>query len=265
MEVSPALKAYFLRIEEQPLDREYITWYRELVAARERLMTEATRLYRDRMVSLFSSVDTYSAKKASPESGIEDRMLKQVLLDLIAVDDSADSHKIILDHFNAATTATDRFSALLALNRSSSPSRRKVLEEVYEKWHHHLSGYANYLRIVASGTQKDVFEMIAAEKVRQGFDITQPTWCRALLLPMATNNKMLWTDEGIDWIADTVIELAPINAVTTGRLLNTFQHVKKLRRPLREKVENALERILENVPAEKCPSVHGQAAMYIRG
>ncbi len=263
--ISPSLKAYFLRIEEQPLDREYITWYRELVAARDRLMLSVNRLYRDQLAALFHGIDTYSAKKASPKDGIEERMLKQVLLDLIAVDDSADSHKIILDHFYAATTATDRFSALLALNRSSSATRRRVLEEVYGKWHHHLSGYANYLRVVASGTQEDVFEMIAEEKMRPGFDITQPTWCRALFLPMATNNKMLWTDRGINWIADTIIELAPINAVTTGRLLNTFQHVRKLRSPLREKVESALERIEKNVSADKCPSVYGQAVTYLRG
>jgi aminopeptidase N len=189
-------------------------------------------------------------------------MLKHVLLDLIAIDDTEDSQKIVLNHFYAATSATDRYSALLALNRSSSPSRRKVLEEVYERWHGHLSGYANYLRIVASGTREDVFQMIADEKKRPGFDVTQPTWCRALFLPMATNNKMVWTEGGIDWMADTIIELAPINPVTTGRLLNTFQHVKKLRPPLRGKVEAALQRILNNVPAEECPSVYGQAAAY---
>ncbi len=264
-DISPSLKAYFLRIEEQPLDREYITWYRELVAARDRLMLAVNRLYRDQLVDLFHGIDTYSAKKASPKDGIEDRMLKQVLLDLIAVDDAADSHKIILDHFYAATTATDRYSALFALNRSSSAARRRVLEEVYEKWRHHLSGYANYLRVVASGTQEDVFDMIAEERMRSGFDITQPTWCRALFLPMATNNKMVWTDEGINWIADTIIELAPINAVTTGRLLNTFQHVRKLRPPLREKVDSALQRIVKNMSPEKCPSVYGQAVTYLRG
>jgi aminopeptidase N len=261
--ISSSLKAYFLRIEEQPLDRKYSTWYRELVTARESLMRAANRRYRDRLVNLFQRIDTYSSGKESSKKGIEDRMLKQVLLDLIVVDDSADSHKIILDHYYAATTATDRFSALLALNRSSSPFRREVLEKTYEKWHEHLSGYANYLRIVSSGTREDVFEMIEAEKNRPGFDITQPTWCRALYLPMAANNKMVWTERGIDWIGDAVIELAPINPVTTGRLLNTFQQVKNVRSPLREKVESALARIMKNVSEEKSPSVYGQAVAYL--
>jgi aminopeptidase N len=191
-------------------------------------------------------------------------MYKQVLLDLIAVDDSEESHRTILDHFYSATTATDRVAALLALNRSSSPSRREVLDETYTAWHTHLSGYANYLRVVASGTREDVFEMIEAEKARPEFDVTQPTWSRALFLPMAANNKMVWTDRGIGWLTDTVIELAPINATTTGRLLNTFQHVRKLRPPLQVKVKAALERILQHVAEEACPAVYGQAKAYLK-
>ncbi|MCC6346581.1 MAG: aminopeptidase N C-terminal domain-containing protein, partial [Nitrospirales bacterium] len=143
--------------------------------------------------------------------------------------------------------------------------RRFVLEQAYEAWHSHLSGYANYLRIVAGGTREDVFEMIGIEKKRPSFDITQPTWCRALFLPMAANNKMVWTDRGIAWVADTAIELAPVNATTTGRLLNTFQQVRLLKPELREKVLAALERIVRAVPEEVSPSVHGQAKAYLKG
>jgi aminopeptidase N len=154
---------------------------------------------------------------------------------------------------------------LAALNRSSSPLRRQVIEDAYERWHTHLSGYANYLRVVSGGTCPDAFDMIEAEKRRPGFDITQPTWSRALFLPMAANNKMVWTDQGIKWVTETVIELAPLNATTTGRLLNTFQQVKKLKPELREKVKTALERIVENVSHENCPAVYGQAEAYLRG
>ena len=263
--MSHSLKAYFLRIDEQPVNREYSTWYQELATAREKLMLSVNRTYRDRLVKKFSGLDTYSAANVkTPKDDIEARMLKQVLLDLIAVDNSEEGHKTILDHFYSATTATDRVAALLALNRSASPMRRKVLDDTYDSWHCHLSGYANYLRVVASGTREDVFDMIEIEKHRPGFDITQPTWSRALFLPMATNNKMVWTDRGIDWLADTVIELAPINATTAGRLLNTFQHVRKLRHPLQAKVRKALEKIVHNVSEEACPAAYGQASAYLK-
>ena len=102
------------------------------------------------------------------------------------------------------------------------------------------------------------------EKSRPGFDLTQPTWSRALFLPMASNNKMIWTDLGIGWLTDTLIELAPINATTTGRLLNTFQQVRKLRSPLKAKVTAALEKIVQNVSEETCPAVYGQARAYLK-
>jgi aminopeptidase N len=260
----PSLRSYFLRIEEQPLDREYSTWYQELVVAREKLMREVNGHYRELMLDEFERLDTYAVGR-SPKEGIEERMLKAVLLELIVIDDSPDSHQVIMDHYRRATTATDRVTALAALNRSSSPLRRQVLEEAYERWHTHLSGYANYLRVVSGGTCPDVFDMIEAEKRRPGFDITQPTWSRALFLPMAANNKMVWTDKGIKWVTDTVIELAPLNATTTGRLLNTFQQVKKLKPELREKVRTSLERILENVSHENCPAVYRQAEAYLKG
>jgi len=261
-----SLKAYFLRIDEQPMDRAYAVWYQELVRARERLMMSLNLRYRERLVEEFGRLDTYSLPQKGPvREGIEERMLKNVLLDLIAIDDAEESHRLILNHLNEATTATDRVAALIALNRSSAPSRRSLLEEVYGRWHGHLTGYANYLRVVGSGTRDDVFDMIEHEKSRPTFDITQPTWCRALFLTMAANNKMVWTERGIQWLADTVIDLAPINATTAGRLLNTFQHVHTLRPSLKERVIPALEKILQHVSAEVCLTIHGQASAYLKG
>lgn len=261
-----SLKAYFLRIDEQPMDREYCTWYPELVVAREKLMGAVNRVYGRELLPQFEQLDTYSGNNwVSTKEGIERRLLKGVLLDLIVIEDSAESHRLILDHFRAATSVTDRVSALAALNRSGSPERLAVLEEAYTRWRHHLTGYANYLRVVSSGTREDVFERIEAEKRRSTFDITQPTWCRALFLPMATNNKVVWTDRGIGWIADTVIELAPINTTTASRLLNTFQHVHKLRTSLREKVQPALEKVARSISGKMSPTIHGQAEAYLRG
>jgi aminopeptidase N len=259
-----ALKAFLLRIDEQPLERRYCTWYQELVVAREQLMLAVNKLYRDELLSQFNNLDTYSLPpERSPKHGIEERLLKQVLLDLITVDDSEESHRLIIKHFRRATTANDRVSALLALNRSASTQRRELLYEVYDVWHGHLSGYANYLRVIASGTRDDVFPMIKIERERPTFDVTQPTWCRALYLPMAVNNKMVWMDRGIQWVAETVIELAALNTTTASRILNTFQHVRSLKPGLKQKVRAALEEIAHQVPEGVSPTIHGQAGAYL--
>ncbi len=256
------LKAYLIRIEEQPLDRQYAAWYREQVICREKLMRAVNAAYRPLLRELFLGLDTYKPRQ-SPKDGIEDRILKHVLLDLFVIDDSRESQQLILDHHASATTNADRVSALLALNRSSAPERLDMLERTYDAWHDHLSGYANYLRIVASGTREDVFDMIAAETRRPTFDMHQPTWSRALFLSMAGNTRMVWSDRGIEWVADTVTDLARVNWFTASRLLNTFQQVRKLKPEVQPKVRTALQRIIENVPPEVSQPVNAQAAAYL--
>jgi aminopeptidase N len=107
--------------------------------------------------------------------------------------------------------------------------------------------------------------MIETEKRRPSFDITQPTWARALFLPMAVNLKMVWSDAGIAWVAATVCELAPINATTASRLLNVFQHVRLLRPAMQRKVIEALRTIQAEVSDKASPTIHGQATAYLEG
>lgn len=261
--IPPAIKAYLLRIDEQPMDRAYSAWYPDLIRAREKLMLSVNRLYRTELRKLFDALDTYELWAAANIAGIEKRMLKHVLLDIIAIADTTMTHSVILDHLRSATTANDRVTALAALNRSSAPERLEILEECYSEWRGHLSGYANYLRVIASGTREDVFDLIEKERRRPTFDITQPTWARALFLTMANNNKMIWNKRGIDWIADIVIELAPINYTNAGRMLNTFQHVKLMKPELRRMVLPALERIVREVSESQSPAIHRQAKAYV--
>lgn len=261
----PSLKSYFLRIDEQPMDRTYATWYPELVAAKERLMLAVNKRYRGELLKALGALDKAGRTEETMREGIERRMLKSVLFELVAIDDTPESHSLIIESFDKAATATERVTALAALNRSTSPARREMIEAAYVDWHRHLSGYANYLRIVSGGTGTDVFDRIEFEKSRPSFDMNQPTWCRALFLTMAGNNKMVWTDRGIEWVADTVVMLSRINTTTAGRLLNTFQHVRSLKPGLKEKVMAALEKIVRLVPEESCPPINGQASAYLKG
>ena len=262
--ISPALKAFFLRIDEQPMDRAYSAWFPELVRAREQLMLAVHNLYVHELQEQFDSLDTYGLWSAETLlDGLEQRQLKNILLELITVKDTTRSHMVILDHFRRATAANDKVSALIALNRSSAPERLEILEEVYGQWHSNITGYANYLRIIASGTREDVFEQIERERSRPTFQITQPTWCRALFLTMANNNKMIWSDRGVNWIADRVIELAPMNYTNASRMLNSFQHVRKMKPYLRDLVISALKRIVDEVPDRTSPAIHRQAKAYL--
>ncbi len=259
-----ALRAFFLRIDEQPMDRSYCAWFPELAAARRQLMLALHNLYARQLREQFEKLDTYAPW--SPNAlleGIEDRQLKSVLLELIAVKDTPETQATILDHFRRATVANDKVSALVALNRCSAPERLDILEGTYGQWHSSITGYANYLRVIGGGNRPDVFEQIEKERGRPTFQITQPTWCRALFLTMANNNEMIWNERGVNWIAERVIELAPINYTNAARMLNTFQHVRKMKAGLQSMVLAALERIVAKVSDQTSPAVHRQARAYL--
>lgn len=261
-QLGAGLKTYFIRIEEQPFNRAYFTWFPELADVREKLMLSLNSHFYGELLSQFQSIDTYSPQKP-PIEGIEDRILKHILLDLLSVADTTETHSIILDHFNKAVTMQEKVSALAILNRTSYADTQEMLDRAYLDWRDHISGYANYLRIIGSGTRDDVFESLENERRRHTFDINHPTWSRALFLPMASNNKMVWKPEGIDWVADTVIDLAKINGYVAGKLLNTFQQYKNLKPKLQELVRPALEKIIEQTPADVSSTINGQAKAYL--
>ena len=255
------VKAYLLRIDEQPLDRQYLAWYPEQVAAKRRLWAELNQAFGQQLVDAYLALDTRSPRPILSD-GLEERMLAGVLLEIIASRDDAPSQQLVLDHFQKATTAADRVTGLLLLNRTSSPKRKSTLAAARKAWKGHLSGRANYLRVVSSGTNPDVFDMIEQEKKAPDFDLATPTWCRSLLVPMAVNNAMLWTEKGVAWLADQIIQLAPINMYTAGRLLNALQLRARLRQPLQSWADAALDRILAKVPEEVAPALHHQARTY---
>ncbi len=260
--IASSAKAFMLRIDEQPLDRNYSSWHAELVDVREKLMKTVNEVYKRELINFFESLDTYRIRK-TPRDGIEDRILKQTLLELIVIDDAPDSHELIRNHYRSATAVTDKIGALVTMNRSSMNERIDILEKTYRDWVGHISAYANYLRIVSSGWKNDLFEMIETEKKRSSFDITNPTWARALFLTMAVNTKKIWTQEGINWATHVIIDLASVNTYVASKLLNVFQDYKRMRPNLKPLVGGALKAIMNETPEEVSPTVHRQALSYL--
>ncbi|MGC8659107.1 MAG: aminopeptidase N C-terminal domain-containing protein, partial [Desulfomonilaceae bacterium] len=257
-----SVKAFMLRIDEQPLDRNYSSWHTELVSAREKLMKAINGVYKGELIKAFESLDTYRTGK-TPKDGIEDRILKQTLLELIAIDDTPASHEIIRGHYWNAKSATDKIGALVAMNRSSMSERIDTMEKTYRDWVGHITAYANYLRIISSGWNNDLFEMIGREAKRPSFDITNPTWARALFLTMAGNSKKIWTQEGIDWATRVIIELASVNTYVASKLLNVFQDFKRMRPDMKPLVGAALKTVINEATEDVCPTVHRQALSYL--
>ncbi|MDD4869142.1 MAG: DUF3458 domain-containing protein [Kiritimatiellae bacterium] len=262
MSLSHGLKAYLLRIDEQSLDRKYLPFYRERYAARITLLKTITGRCMPALMKAFKAVDTY-ARPRNPKDGIEERVLKSILLRTIVEANKSETHELAEKHFHRAWNITDKSSTLHCINVSEHPRRRELMEEGYNLWKDHLSAYSSYLGVVGSGIHDDVFDMIALEEKRSTFKIQHPTHSRGLYLPMSSNNKMLWTDRGIEWMTNTAIKVAEINENTVIRMIAAFQQVDKLANDLKQKVLKALKTMRAGIDQSAAPSVAGRISDYL--
>lgn len=259
----PGLKGYLLRIDEQSMDRDYLPFYRERYAARETLLKAVAGRFLPDLLRVFAETDTYS-RGPDPRDGLENRRLKGTLLRAIIAADTPETQALAAEHFHKAWNFSDRITALYCIHISSHPQRRELLAQARAQWKHHINGYSAYLSTLGSGAQADVFDLIAQEEKQPEFRIEHPNHSRGLYLPMATNNKLLWTDTGLEWTAQTAIRLATVNENTTLRLVGCFQLVNRLADDLKPKVLTALRRMHKEIDPAKAPSVAGRIQAYLQ-
>jgi aminopeptidase N len=261
-ELPHALRAFLLRIDEQTLDRSYLPLFVERWRARRALLRQLSELLMDDLLDAFHGVDTYRHTRALKD-GVDARRLKAVLLELVTAADTAESQAVARDHFARAWHISDKSSALTFVYASSDPSRNDMLQEAYDEWHGNVSGYATYLRVIGHGHECSVFDRVSVEARRPGFRNDHPSFARALYLPVTQNNGLIWTDTGIQWLRDTVIDMASVNENTALRLVSVFQLVQKLRDPLRSNVLAALGQMRAAIEPDACPALAGRLSSFL--
>ena len=256
------LKASLLAIDEQSLDRAYLAWYRERCHARCCLLKAAAARWAGPLRQVFDAVDTYRRAR-SPKDGIEDRRLKAVLLRTLVETGTSDTWELAEQHYRKAWNISDKLAGLMCVYLSRHPRRMGLMDEAFEPWKDHLSAYTSYLTIIGSGAADDVFDRLALEEGRTTFRLAHPTHNRSLFMPMAANNKLLWTDRGIVWLRDAVLRLAPANERSAYQLVGCFQLAAQLADDLKPKVINALQAMLAGIDHARHPSLHGRVKEYL--
>ena len=256
------LRSHLLSIAEMSLQREYLPFYCERYQARKRLLGEVAGRFMGDLVGAFDEIDTYT-RTPNLKDGYHARHLKAVLLRAIVEADTPAAHKLAEDHFHAAWHISDKVSALGCIRECTHPESKKLMSEAFEMWKDHLSAYITYLSLVGTGGDPEAFDLVDEEARRNTFRPDHPSHTRALYVPMTTNNGLLWTDKGIEWVADIVLMLAPINENTAIRLVSCFQLVEKLAEDLRPMVRQALQRILHGVDGTSCPALAGRVRSFL--
>ncbi|MDD4019702.1 MAG: M1 family metallopeptidase [Kiritimatiellae bacterium] len=263
--LSDGIRGYLLKIDEQPLDRALLPNVRENFALRQRLLRATARGCGE--AEIFRALHALANKTATLDRAvlIERRFLRNAFLQLLAVSDTVGAPLELEEYLKDAVNITDRLNALTAVWQSKHAERRALLEREGEALRQTLGGYLGYLQVVGQSPREEVFAAVAEEERRPSFSLSHPGLSRALYVPLSLNNAQIWTPRGLEWLAETVIKLAPVSEYTTMRLIAPCQACRAFAPDLRDAVEGALSSMLTALKDARCPSVTGRIGAYLNG
>lgn len=251
------IRARLLTVSEEMLDRDYLPRVVERNVATRRLRRQVAEFCGERaLLDAFEKV-RYAEENEPMRLAIPRRALCGALAVLLA-EAGPEGAAAVEAHFDASEVVTDRINAARALQAAGSPLRLGVMARLRDFCLGHVGAYGAYLQTVASSPHSDVFEAIAREASAGDFRMDHPGHSRSLYSGMAANNAQLWSDQGLVWAEEALVELASVNEYVALNFLSAFQLAPSFQEPLRTRVRALLERLSGKIPQNKCLSLHAR-------
>jgi len=255
-----AVRGYLLKVDEQPLDRRLLRHVRERAAIRRALLRAAVETCgADALIEALSR----PPRAADLAGQIVERYARNAWMQALSVWDTPAAHAALATALADAVAVTDRLNALAALWQSGHPDRRAILAREGESLRGNLNGLLGYLQVIGTAPREEVFGVVTEEEARAGFCRSHPGMSRALYVPLAFNNALVWGSRGLRWLTETAVAMAAVSEYNTLRLIAPCQAFRTFAPDLRAAVENALREMRERIDPLRHPSVSGRLAAWL--
>ena len=197
---------------------------------------------------------------------IKARQVKNLALGLLSRLEEEDIYKLIKTQFNEATNATDKISAFSMYINSKAEDKLKLIDEYKQEAKKHLVSWETFLSVIASNDSEDALEIIKNIENSKDFRLEQTNDQRALFARFAMNKKKsLLTEQGRQFLKESIIKLSQINEYTTGHLLTVFGNLDKIEEKHQVPLVNILKDVLKTLDQEKTPSVFNTINRILTG
>ncbi len=185
------------------------------------------------------------------------RALAGVALSLLCLAEEALWVPLAVEYYRAASTMTDRVSALAALCHAESPARDACFAEFESRFHDNPLVMDKWFALQAVSRRDDTLAHLELLAQRADFDITNPNRLRSLVASFATGNPTGFHAEGGQghaWLADWVIRVDEINPLTAARLVAPLTRWQRREPGAAESMRVQLTRILDS--GKRSPDVY---------
>ncbi len=189
--------------------------------------------------------DLFLERYKTAENSIAGRALKNRCLSYLAITDTVDDQKIILNQLNTAKNMTDEIAALAAINQSQSSQREDALQHFYTKYQHERLVIDKWFGIQARSELPGAIDRVKLLAKHNEFDIKNPNRVRALVGNFCQNLPSFHANDGSGYkfLEDNILKLNKINPKVAARLIEPFTRYKKYDQTRQKLIKNILENI----------------------
>jgi aminopeptidase N len=260
----------FLTIFESVEDEEFAHHYQALYDVKQKLLKAIASKYRNSVLSAYQYFENSSVPK---DSTIEEaarvikvRQAKNICLGILATLDTPDIHALIKQQFETAACATDRISAFSAYLNSSAPDKIEVLRAFEAESKQNLVAWETFLSAIGNNSSSDAIELVREMERSKAFRIEQANEQRSLYGSFARNRKKsLQTEEGRALFAEILRKLTHVNEFSTVNILNAFANIDNMEAKYHVPLVKVLADFLEEIDAQKFPSVYNRVRKLLLG
>ncbi|MDI1346274.1 MAG: aminopeptidase N, partial [Pseudolabrys sp.] len=174
------------------------------------------------------------------------RSLRNIALDLLAVNAAPDAIARSARQYDAADNMTDRMAALATLSQHNVPERSRTLADFYRRYAADALVVDKWFSLQAATAHTDTLSHVRALTGHPAFSFANPNRVRALIGAFAQGNPTQFNradGAGYDFVADTILALDPKNPQLAARMATAFRTWRTLGAGRQAKAQAALQRI----------------------
>ena len=196
-------------------------------------------------------------------SSIPRRALNAAYAEIAAAADDEKSWLALKRHLARATNITERLQTLSALWCGSSPDAFELLENERARLFKSLNGKIGYFEIIGRKHGPDAVQAVREAEKLPEFSIKHPGIRRALYMPLVGNNSAIWSEEGMEWFAQTVIRVAAVGEYAANRMLDAVQNFRSFAPEIAIRVEKALRKMQAEMDASRFPWIRSKIDTFL--
>lgn len=242
-----AFKAKLLKLpsEEVLHQRQSEIDFDGVYLMREYAILELATRYEDQFQSLYQGCQETKGYSYDPLS-VGNRALKNLCLAYLSSTYKEGYIELCAQQFEKGENMTDQFSALALLTNIDTPWRKKALEKFYADWKHDPLVMCKWLGVQALSKVDGTLEAVKKLVHDPIFDFKVPNLVRALFVSFIDNHVHFNENSGAgyEFLADTIIQLDPVNSQIAAKLAGGFKKYPKLDVLRKKAMKHQLERIL---------------------